>query len=132
MDATVLLSLLATAIISTCLGVGCAVAYLKRDSVATRKPKPSGSPEVTPTFAAELAQLATDQASLFSTLEKLNTTVKRLSSRQGMRDVRERGSSEPPPIGTPKAELLRHYGMSGLVGPEFARKQQQLDLEQRH
>lgn len=67
---------------------------------------------------------------MFSTLEKLTTTVKRISSRQGMRDLREREAEDaaaPPPPGTSKAALLRYYGLSGKVGPAFARKQMEFE-----
>jgi Zn-dependent protease with chaperone function len=78
-----------------------------------------------------LQELEADQVALSSTQEKLSTTVKRLTSRAGMRELRDQknGSSSDPPRGTSKADLLRHYGMSGKVGPEFA--QAQLDYETR-
>lgn len=131
---SVLLWLLAMTIALLFLVVGCVVAFSSRGSASTRRKK--SEPEQPPTqiSAAAMAQMAADQAELFSTLEKLTTTVKRLSSRQGMRDIREReaeSSASPPPIGTSKADLLRHYGMHGKVGPEFARAQQELELKQR-
>jgi hypothetical protein len=102
-------------------------------SRSTQAKKRSPSPTLIAPSESHLARIETDQAELFSTLEKLNHTVKRLSSRQGMRDVRDQQqSSAEPPIGTSKAELLRHYGMSGKVGPDFARAQQQLELDRKH
>lgn len=105
-------------------------------SASTRAAKPPRSQEATPSSppASELASLREDVASLYSVLEKNSTTLKRLSSRQGMRDLREReqsegGPSTPPPVGASKAEMLRYYGMSGKVGPAFA--QAQLEFEQR-
>jgi hypothetical protein len=76
-----------------------------------------------------LSDLEADQVALSSTQEKLCTTVKRLTSRAGMREHRERenDSSSDPPVGTSKAELLRHYGMAGKVGPEFARAQMEME-----
>lgn len=135
MGSAALLSLLAMTIISICSAVACVVVLLKRGSASTRRPKPQASPEQTPSSEVQLAlaSVQVDQAALFSELEKITTTVKRLSSRQGMRDSREREraqSSEAPPTGTPKAELLRYYGMSGKVGPAFA--QAQLELERKH
>jgi hypothetical protein len=110
----------------------CARWVLGSRSTPTRKPKPS--PEATPTSEthAALAAVQADQAVLFSTLEKLTTTIKRLSSRAGMREIREReqeDSNSAPPVGATKAELLRHYGLAGKVGPAFA--QAQLELEHR-
>lgn len=128
-----LLLLLLTSITSTCLAAGCVVALFRRGSASTRRAKPPSSPPETPPSEAALAALAADQAELFSTLSKLTTTVKRLSSRQGLQDVRAREATAErtdPPRGTPKAELLRHYGMSGKVGPAFA--QAQLDIEARN
>ena len=85
--------------------------------------------EAIPSSDAALAQLMADQAALYSTLEKLTTTVKRLSSRKGMQDLREREAAPPeaPPVGSDKATLLRHYGMAGKVGPAFAQAQLQLE-----
>lgn len=113
---------------------GCAVVALRRASPSSPRAKPRNSPPPTqdsenPSLA-KLAQLDSDQAALFSTLEKLTTTVKRLSSRAGMREHRAREDQrEAPPKGTPKAELLRHYGMSGKVGPAFAQAQLEIDRD---
>jgi len=127
MDASVLLSLLVITITLLFLAVGCASVFWIRASRSTRRQKSPPSCE-TPSSEAALAQVRADQAELFSTLEKLTTTVKRLSSRQGMRELREAPPlRDDPPQGTSKADLLRHYGMSGKVGPAFA--QAQLDLE---
>lgn len=97
-------------------------------STRSRKSPPAPAPtEISDALLLRMAQIEATQAELFSTLESLTTTVKRLSSRQGMRDVRARRATEdPPPIGAPKADLLRHYGMSGKVGPAFARAQMDL------
>jgi len=113
---------------SLSLVVGCVRAYFWLASASTPRKKLREPPQPIPPSA--LAGLQADQAELFSTLEKLTTTVKRLSSRAAMRERRE-GEAEGshPPIGTNKADLLRHYGMSGKVGPAFA--QAQLDIERR-
>lgn len=121
--------IIATALI--CSLAGYAVAVWKRDSASTPRRKSAAPPEETPTsdIRTALAQVQVDQAALFSTLEKLTTTVKRLSSRNGMRELRsERETTEAPPLGASKADLLRHYGMRGKVGPEFARAQQEMEL----
>lgn len=77
----------------------------------------------TPPSDARLAAVEADQAELFSTLEKLTTTTKRLTSRSAMRERRERGQADgPPPFGAPKAEVRRYYGFT-QDGPEFARRQ---------
>jgi len=128
MDGDAQLYLLLTLTLWPLVLVGCVVAVLRMASRSTPPAKRQASPPATPPSEAQLATLAADQAELFSTLGKLTTTVKRLSSRAGMQDYRERAATvEAPPIGTSKAELLRHYGMSGKVGPAFA--QAQLDLE---
>lgn len=134
MEASALLWPLAITISSMSLAAAYALVSWRWGSRSTPARKRPSSPEPTEnspevSVTAALAQLAADQAALFSTLEKLTTTVKRLSSRHGMQDLRERSSpsqTDPPP-GTSKAELLRHYGMSGKVGPAFA--QAQLDIE---
>lgn len=81
----------------------------------------------TRTSDAKLSRVLADQAELFSTLESITTTVKRLSSRAGMQDVRARRSpsseGDAPPAGTSKAELRRHYGLLGKSAPEIARAQ---------
>ena len=123
-----LLLLLATQTLVLCGAAAYVVVAWRRASRSTRRPTQPESPPPTPGSDAALAQVQADQAALFSTLEKLTTTVKRLSSRQGMRDLRDRDhSAEAPPVGASKAQLLRHYGMSGKIGPAFA--QAQLDLE---
>lgn len=101
----------------------------RQASASIRDLKSALSAELTPSsVAAKLAQMETDQASLFSTLEKLTTTVKRVSSRQGMRDLRERESAEPRP-GATKVEVLRHYGLAGKVGTDFYQRHLAIERE---
>lgn len=111
--------------------VGCALVAWRLGSRSSPPKRQPSLPPPTPPSEAHLARLEADQAELFSTLEKLSTTVKRLSSRAGMQDVRARSAQadQAPPRGAPKAALLQHYGMSGKVGPAFA--QAQLELEAR-
>lgn len=123
MAGNALLFLVVTLITSIFWLVAFAFAFWRWGSPSTRRRKPPTSDEPTLT-SGHLARLEADQAELFAALEKTQTTVKRLSSRQGMRDKRESDQdAEVPPIGTDKATLLRHYGMSGKVGPDFARAQ---------
>lgn len=133
MDVAVPLWSLITAILLILLLVGCVAACWNRDSPSIRRRRSTPEPPSTSTLDARIAQVLADQAELFSTLEKLTTTVKRLSSRQGMRDAREESrssrDSNPPPVGAAKVDLLRYYGMAGKTGPNFA--QAQLDLERR-
>ena len=98
-------------------------AYWLAVSRSTQRMKSQDVPS-TQISGAQLAAVQAEMAELFSTLGKLTTTVKRISSRHGMADLRER-EAQPvvPPVGAPKVELLRHYGMAGKVGPEFARAQ---------
>lgn len=115
-------------IISQLLVVAFAVACWRWGSPSTRRAKQPPFTTPTPPSAPDLARVEADQAELFSTLAKLTTTVKRLSSRAGMQELRaNRGQGDVPPVGTSKAELLRHYGMLGKIGPSFA--QAQLDLD---
>lgn len=112
----------------------CAVAVWRTGSRASRRTRSQPSePQAPSSLDSRLAQLEADQAALYSTLEKLTTTVKRLSSRSGMRELRENRQSEltTPPPGTAKADLLRHYGMAGKVGPDFHRAQQELEAKLR-
>lgn len=74
--------------------------------------------------------MAADQAALFSTLEKLTTTVKRLSSRNGMRELRETHATAPP-HGASKAQLREFYGISRMSGPEQAQHQLELEANKR-
>lgn len=136
MEDAALRSLLTMLITSLCLIASCVLALCWRVFRSTRAPKPPRSPPRTPDSEhpslARLETLAADQAELFSAVGKLSTTVKRLSSRAGMQDFREKergDSNSAPPVGASKTELLRHYGMAGKVGPEFARAQQQLELK---
>lgn len=128
MDVSALLWSLITLISLLLLAVSYALVAWIKDSRSTRSKKPNDSPPPTPpSDAGKMAQLEADQAALFSTLEKLTTTVKRVSSRQGMRDLRARDEG-PPPVGASKADLLRYYGMHGKLGPDFTRAQQNLEL----
>lgn len=131
MGSDVPLLLFLTSTCSMLAAVASVLAVWKLDSRSTPRKKQPPSEQPTQPSAipseSQMAALAADQAALYSTLEKLTTTVKRLSSRQGMRDARARDGGEAPPQGTSKAELLRYYGMTGKVGPAFA--QAQLDLE---
>lgn len=123
--------LLGMLILGAFSGVGYALGSWVAGSRSTPSPKSQDEPS-TPISDAHYAALRAEMAELYSTLEKLTTTVTRISSRHGMRALREKETGSAPPVGTPKAELLRHYGMSGKVGPEFARAQQQLELSQKH
>jgi len=130
--------LLVTVILLPLLAVVFALAcwLVASRSTPSRKSKPSTEP--TPISDAGLARVQADQAELFSTLEKLTTTVKRLSSRAGMEDLRERrkgetsghSTSTTPPLGVSKADLWRHYMPGASAGPEFAKRQQQIESEQ--
>lgn len=129
-----LLFLLAIATTSTCWLAISARRSSTPDSRSTRSPKAPDLPESS-TLAEvlrRLQDLEADQVALSSTLEKLCTTTKRLTSRAGMREHRSNDlESSPPPVGASKADLLRHYGMSGKIGPEFARAQQELEFKTR-
>lgn len=117
------LLLLATSITSLLLAVTSVAISWSVASRCTRAVKSLRAALRTPPSNARLIQLETDQAALSSGLSSVTTTVKRLSSRNGMQDVRARQAQEPPPIGATKAELRRHYGIAGMNGPDQARHQ---------
>src|SRR5262245_39897333 len=106
MGVTVALFLSLTSILLNAVIAAFVIASWRRASRSTRPSKQPESPAPIP--ASELASLQVDQAALFSSLEKLSTTVKRLSSREGMRRLREEKPSAPP-VGAPKRELLKYY-----------------------
>lgn len=104
----------------------------RRDSAATTPTSQLASRDETlQELRRRLSTVESDQVDLSSSQEKLHTTLKRLTSRDGMQRLRqERAShSSPPPAGTSKADLLRYYGMSGKVGPAFAQAQLALERE---
>lgn len=116
---------LVMAITSLLVSASCAVACWIAVSRSSQLAKSLSDALTTPPSDAKLAQVLADQAELSSTLERLTTTIKRLSSRAGMEDLRSRRASEvdgPPPIGADKATLRRYYGLQ-QSGPEFARAQ---------
>jgi len=76
---------LAMTLLSMCTAVGCVVAVSRLASRFTRVLNRKSPSEST------LAKLEVDQAELFSSLGSLAKTVKRLSSRYGMQEFRERG-----------------------------------------
>jgi len=113
-------------ILSLCLAVGCVMYALRLGSRFTHLQKWARKQVASPPSDAKLIELAVDQASLSSTVQSLATTIKRLSSRSGMQDIRERRSqSGPPPPGASKRELREYYGISGVSGPDQARRQQE-------
>lgn len=111
------------AIASICSLVSFALAAWLAGSRSTPRRKPPASPPAMSDFEIRFAKVETDQAELFSTLAKLTTSMRRLSSRAGMEDLRERRSSEAPPIGTPKAQLREHYKLNGLSSQQIAQRQ---------
>lgn len=121
--------LLITSITSTCLAVVSACISWRVGSRCTRAVKSLLGRRSTRPSDVKLAEAMEQQAALFSTLSKLEKTVVRLSSRSGMQEVRARQVSNPPPPGASKAELRKHYGLTGLSGPEFARKQMAMSLD---
>jgi hypothetical protein len=77
---------------------------------------------------SRLTDLSAEVVSLSSSFEKVTRQLMRLNSREGMRELRARedGPGTPPPLGTPKGELRKFYGLQGLSGPEVARRQMSL------
>lgn len=92
---------LGTSLLSMSLAAASAVACSRLASRCIRALKRKPPSEST------LARLAADQAEVFSSLESLATTVKRLSSRRGMQDVRATRTAEGEPGMLSKAELRK-------------------------
>lgn len=127
---------LCIAILSLLLAATCAVACWRAVSRCTQLMSALREVQKTPTSAARFETLEAEQAEFVSSLQKLSTTVKRLSSRYGMADLRERRANEEgdaPPVGAPKAELRawasRKVGAQIGQGPDFARRQLELETE---
>lgn len=125
---------LCISITSIFLSAICAIACWSAVSRCTRLMSALREVQRTPTSAARFETLEAEQAEFASSLQKLSSTVKRLSSRYGMADLRERRSAdqdEEPPVGASKATLRlwaqRKVGAPIGAGPDFAR--QQLKLE---
>jgi hypothetical protein len=113
---------LGIATLSLLLAASCALHCYK---LASRVTAVLRARQSAPTKA--IADLQADVSALFSTMEKICTTVNRLSSRQGMRALRERETASEPPKGASKAELRKFYGFTN-DGPEFARHQMTLPI----
>lgn len=114
-------SLLLTVILLTSLAVISAAVACWQAFRSTRLTNSLRAQLQTPTSAARLETLAAEQAEFASSLQKITTTVKRLSSRYGMAELRERrADEEPPPVGAPKAQLRMFYGkkLGQSIGPE--------------
>ncbi len=124
-----LLYSVAILILSISLAASCVLVCWRWASASTRRAKRPESEPLTP-ISGRLERLEADQVALSSALESISITMKRLSSRTAVQEHRARAKgerSEAPPLGTPKAELLRHYGMAGKIGPEFARAQMEIE-----
>lgn len=71
----------------------------------------------------QLRSLELEIAALTSSMDSVITTVKRLSSREGMRELRSKRTADsadaPPPPGTPKEQLRRRF-LTGRTHAEIA------------
>lgn len=123
MDRTAALWLLATSILSLLLAAGSVIVSFREASRSTRVRKWLREQVLTKTSEPRVAKLEADQAELFLILEKLTTALKRVTSRAGMQELREKRGNAPPPPGASKAELRRYYGIAGVPGPEVAARQ---------
>lgn len=127
------LSLLITGIVSILCVVGSVAAAWRLGSRSTPSRKPPRSPPPMSDFEVRFAKVDADLVELFSTLQKLTKSMQRLSSRAGMEDLRERRANAAPPdppVGTPKAELRKHYGLNGLSPQQIAQRQMFTDRSQ--
>lgn len=123
MDHTAAQWLLATSIISIFLAVASVAVCWREASRSTRARKWLREQTLTKTSEPRVAKLEADQAELFLILGKLTTAMKRVTSRAGMQDLREKRANAAPPPGASKAELRRYYGIAGVPGPEVAARQ---------
>lgn len=123
MDHTVALWLLATSILSLLLAASSVIVSLREASRSTRVRKWLREQVLTKTSEPRIAKVEGDQAELFLILEKLTTALKRVTSKAGMAELREKRANAPPPVGASKAELRRYYGIAGVPGPEVAARQ---------
>lgn len=101
---------LITMILSTFLSAACAAVAWKRAS------------ECYP-LRKRVRDLERTTADLNSDLESLLESHKRLRSREGMRELREKRSRKTTPQHESKSELLERLGMAGKTGPAFAAAQ---------
>lgn len=114
---------LATAVLALCLAAYSAVVSWITASRSTQLRKWLRAQLTTKLSETRLSAIEADQVELFSILQKLTTSTKRLSSRGSMQELREERRNAPPPPGASKAELRKFYGIAGVPGPEVARRQ---------
>lgn len=105
-------SVLVTLILLTCTCVACAVVCWRAASASARLRK-------------QVREAHIEIGELTSTVETLTESHKRLRSREGMRDLRERRKARSGP--ETKAELLQRLGLAGKAGPDFAKAQLELN-----
>ncbi len=98
--------------------------YSKLVSRFTGLQKWARSQLMTPPSDAKLNELLADQVALSSALASVGKTVKRLSSRSGMEELRAERKSAAPPPGASKEEVRKYYGLNGLTSAEIARRAQ--------
>lgn len=95
---------------------------MRLSALASRVTKRMQAPQM---WESRLAEMSAEVASLSSSFEKVARLQSRLNSRAGMRELRERDRTAPPPVGAGKGELRRYYGLT-RDGPDFARRQLQI------
>jgi len=120
--------LLLTWIATISFAAGYVAARWRWASPATRPKNAKPLPAPTPPSEGTLAQMQADQVALFSAVEKIANTVKRISSRHAMQETRAQDSQE---LTGSKADMLRKLGMAGKVGPQFAQAQLEYEANQR-
>lgn len=108
----------------------CAFAVLRRDSPSTRRVSSRPPPQPTPISLADFEMLRTEVTSLSLGLEALRKQVKKLAGYNAVTEFRAREANAPPPIGTPKAELRRHYGINGKSPREVAELAASTNMQQ--
>lgn len=101
---------LTTMILSTFLCAACAAVAWKRASECFRLLK-------------RVREVELVTADLSSHLDGLLESHKRLRSREGMRELREKRSTASTRQPETKAQILQRMGLAGKAGPEFARAQ---------
>lgn len=105
--------------LSTLLAAGCAIACSRLATKCSRASKrlPASEQEI---------------QDLKLSLANLSDAHKRLVSRISMREIRENRGTGTTPQRETKAEARRRLGLSGVSGPEFAKRQLEMNTRADH
>lgn len=121
------LLLLITSTLSICLAVFSVVRCSKLASRFIELRRWVRSQITTPPSDAKLNALLADQVALSSALQSVGKTVKRMSSRSGMDELRAERKNGPPPLGNKAA--AKAYYLNGKTNAEIHRLHQPDETE---